>query len=78
MHYFQKIFDNPEAIMPETEDFTTTSSKYVRRGSVKELSEKFIRKESSQSVTEKSGGYPKAGLILRTSRGSSSEPSGGK
>nr|XP_036221252.1 uncharacterized protein LOC106626979 isoform X12 [Bactrocera oleae] len=70
------VFDKPEAIMPDTEDFTTTSSKYVRRGSVKELSEKFIRKESSQSVTEKSGGYPKAGLILRTSRGSSSEPSG--
>ncbi|XP_018800116.1 PREDICTED: titin isoform X6 [Bactrocera latifrons] len=70
------IFDKPEAIMPDTEDFTTTSSKYVRRGSVKELSEKFIRKESSQSVTEKSGGYPKAGLILRTRRGSSSEPSG--
>ncbi|XP_028898329.2 uncharacterized protein LOC105215565 isoform X15 [Zeugodacus cucurbitae] len=70
------IFDKPEAILPDTEDFTTTSSKYVRRGSVKELSEKFIRKESSQSVTEKSGGYPKAGLILRTSRGSSSEPSG--
>ncbi|XP_039958161.1 titin isoform X1 [Bactrocera tryoni] len=70
------VFDKPEAIMPDTEDFATTSSKYVRRGSVKELSEKFIRKESSQSVTEKSGGYPKAGLILRTSRGSSSEPSG--
>lgn len=47
---------------------TTTSTKYVRRGSVKEMSEKFIRKESSQSVTEKSSSssYPKAGLILRT------------
>ncbi|XP_055371492.1 titin isoform X2 [Condylostylus longicornis] len=40
----------------------------VRRGSVKEMSEKFIRKESSSSVTEKtsSSSYPKAGLILRT------------
>ncbi|XP_012156423.1 titin isoform X3 [Ceratitis capitata] len=70
-----QLFDKPEAIMPDTEDFTSTSSKYVRRGSVKELSEKFIRKESTQSLTDKSGGYPKAGLILRTSRGPSTEPS---
>ncbi|XP_054729898.1 mucin-2 isoform X2 [Anastrepha obliqua] len=69
------VFEKPEAILPDSEDFTT-SSKYVRRGSVKELSEKFIRKESSQSTTEKSAGYPKAGLILRTSRGPSTDPSG--
>ncbi|XP_055912994.1 mucin-2 isoform X7 [Eupeodes corollae] len=47
-------------------EFTKATSKMVRRGSVKEMSEKFIRKESSSSVTEKSSGYPKAGLILRT------------
>ncbi|XP_055845795.1 titin isoform X3 [Episyrphus balteatus] len=48
-------------------EFSKSSSKIVRRGSVKEMSEKFIRKESSSSVTEKSSsGYPKAGLILRT------------
>ncbi|XP_036318077.1 titin-like [Rhagoletis pomonella] len=69
------VFETPEAIQPDSEDFTT-SSKYVRRGSVKELSEKFVRKESSQSTTEKSGGYPKAGLILRTSRAPSTDPSG--
>ncbi|XP_053950362.1 mucin-17 isoform X9 [Anastrepha ludens] len=69
------VFEKPEAILPDSEDFAT-SSKYVRRGSVKELSEKFIRKESSQSTTEKSAGYPKAGLILRTSRGPSTDPSG--
>ncbi|XP_067639159.1 uncharacterized protein [Eurosta solidaginis] len=77
---FEKIeknhaFEKPEATMPDTEEFNTTSSQYVRRGSVKELSEKFIRKESTHSTAEKSG-YPKAGLILRTSRGSSAEPCG--
>lgn len=36
---------------------------YVRRGSVKELSEKFIQKEADKSA---SSSYPKAGLILRT------------
>ncbi|XP_037936520.1 mucin-5AC isoform X8 [Teleopsis dalmanni] len=52
--------------MPTTEEFSTSSTKHVRRGSVKEMSEKFIRKESSQSITEKSSSYPKAGLILRS------------
>lgn len=37
---------------------------YVRRGSVKELSEKFIQKEASDKSTSSS--YPKAGLILRS------------
>lgn len=47
--------------------------KVVRRGSVKELSEKFIQKESSKS-TEKSPAYPKAGLILRTQNSRESTP----
>lgn len=38
----------------------------MRRGSVKEMSEKFIQREASSAVTEKSNNYPKAGLILRT------------
>lgn len=41
-------------------------SKVVRRGSVKEMSEKFTKKEASSSVTEKTSSYPKAGLIYRT------------
>lgn len=47
------------------DDFLDSTTKYVRRGSVKEMSEKFIHRESSSSITEKSS-YPKAGLILRT------------
>ncbi|XP_037818356.1 serine-rich adhesin for platelets isoform X6 [Lucilia sericata] len=48
------------------DDFLDSTSKYVRRGSVKEMSEKFIQREASSTVTEKSNNYPKAGLILRT------------
>ena len=48
------------------DDFLDTTSKYVRRGSVKEMSEKFIQKEASSTLTEKTNNYPKAGLILRT------------
>ncbi|TMW41671.1 hypothetical protein DOY81_013249, partial [Sarcophaga bullata] len=48
------------------DDFLDTTSKYVRRGSVKEMSEKFIQKEASSTLTEKTKNYPKAGLILRT------------
>lgn len=48
------------------DDFLDTTAKYVRRGSVKEMSEKFIQKEASSTLTEKSSNYPKAGLILRT------------
>lgn len=47
--------------------------KVVRRGSVKELSEKFIQKESTKS-SEKSPSYPKAGLILRTQNSRESTP----
>ncbi|KAM7346251.1 uncharacterized protein ACRADG_006301 isoform 2-T2 [Cochliomyia hominivorax] len=48
------------------DDFLDSTTKYVRRGSVKEMSEKFIQREASSAVTEKSNNYPKAGLILRT------------
>ena len=48
------------------DDFLDTTTKYVRRGSVKEMSEKFIQKEASSTLTEKTNNYPKAGLILRT------------
>lgn len=46
--------------------------KVVRRGSVKELSEKFVQKENAKSA-EKSA-YPKAGLILRTQSSRESTP----
>lgn len=51
---------------PEDSFLESSTQKYVRRGSVKEMSEKFIHKESSSSVSEKNNNYPKAGLILRT------------
>ncbi|XP_059618715.1 titin isoform X5 [Phlebotomus argentipes] len=43
-----------------------TSPKVVRRGSVKELSEKFIQKEAAITDKSTAQSYPKAGLILRT------------
>ncbi|XP_075158200.1 uncharacterized protein LOC142231476 [Haematobia irritans] len=53
------------SVRSSPDDFLET--KYVRRGSVKEMSEKFIHKESSSAVSERSNNnYPKAGLILRT------------
>lgn len=45
---------------------TETSPKVVRRGSVKELSEKFIQKEAAITDKSTTQNYPKAGLILRT------------
>jgi hypothetical protein len=45
---FQNNASKPKAIT------STPSAKVIRRGSVKELKEKFIRKDSSSSVTEKS------------------------
>lgn len=45
----------------------------VVRGSVKEMSDKFIRRESLTSATDKSV-YPKAGLILRTQSSRESTP----
>lgn len=47
--------------------------KIVRRGSVKELSEKF-QKESSKSSEKTTSSYPKAGLILRTQTSRESTP----
>lgn len=54
-------------------DTKTKNSKIVRKGSVKELTEKFVHRESSSSITEKSSthSYPKAGLILRSQSHSS-------
>lgn len=50
---------------------TTTTTKTIRRGSVKEMSEKFIRNESEINKTNGQV-YPKAGLILRTQNSSRS------
>lgn len=48
-------------------------AKVLRRGSVKELSEKF-QKESSKSSEKTTSSYPKAGLILRTQTSRESTP----
>uniref|UniRef100_A0A182QK15 Smoothelin domain-containing protein n=1 Tax=Anopheles farauti TaxID=69004 RepID=A0A182QK15_9DIPT len=45
----------------------TREAKVVRKGSVRELTERFIHRESSGSLTQESRTYPKAGLILRSS-----------
>lgn len=47
---------------------TNGNNTLTRRGSVKEMSEKFIQKESEANhrTTNGSSAYPKAGLILRT------------
>ncbi|XP_030381064.1 mucin-19 isoform X8 [Scaptodrosophila lebanonensis] len=83
---FKKLDKQATQALGYDADDLNIDRKYVRRGSVKEMSEKFIRKESSQSVTESktssststsssASAYPKAGLILRTnSRLSSQEP----
>uniref|UniRef100_A0A182Y4W0 Smoothelin domain-containing protein n=1 Tax=Anopheles stephensi TaxID=30069 RepID=A0A182Y4W0_ANOST len=52
----------------EVMDGSEMRSKVVRKGSVKELTERFIHRESSGSLTQESTRtYPKAGLILRSS-----------
>lgn len=56
----------------ESDDYEETTRKtVVRRGSVKELSEKFIQKESSSTITSNQSSYPKAGLIYRAQSQSS-------
>lgn len=45
---------------------STNNNTLTRRGSVKEMSEKFIQKESNATKVNGSSSYPKAGLILRT------------
>ncbi|XP_058828871.1 microtubule-associated protein futsch-like isoform X2 [Topomyia yanbarensis] len=56
------------------EDLPQREAKILRKGSVKELTERFVHKESSSSLlSEKS--YPKAGLILRSTQSHSSRSS---
>ncbi|XP_055525380.1 titin-like isoform X3 [Wyeomyia smithii] len=56
------------------DDLPQREPKVLRKGSVKELTERFVHKESSSSlVSEKS--YPKAGLILRSTQSHSSRSS---
>ncbi|KFB49069.1 AGAP000904-PA-like protein [Anopheles sinensis] len=58
----------------ETIEGSGRTAKVVRKGSVKELTERFVHRESSgslhqqqQQVQQDSRSYPKAGLILRSS-----------
>ncbi|XP_065074893.1 mucin-2-like isoform X2 [Ochlerotatus camptorhynchus] len=56
------------------DDLPQRGAKIVRKGSVKELTERFVHKESSSSLmSEKT--YPKAGLILRSTQSHSSRSS---
>uniref|UniRef100_A0A182MX59 Smoothelin domain-containing protein n=1 Tax=Anopheles culicifacies TaxID=139723 RepID=A0A182MX59_9DIPT len=55
-------------VMDGMEMAARREAKVVRKGSVKELTERFIHRESSGSLTQESTRtYPKAGLILRSS-----------
>lgn len=55
-------------VEPVVTIMSTNGNILTRRGSVKEMSEKFIQKESeaNNKTTNGSSAYPKAGLILRT------------
>uniref|UniRef100_A0A182PL22 Smoothelin domain-containing protein n=1 Tax=Anopheles epiroticus TaxID=199890 RepID=A0A182PL22_9DIPT len=60
-------------VMDSSEMAARREAKVVRKGSVKELTERFIHRESSGSLTQESARtYPKAGLILRSSAQSQS------
>ncbi|XP_053668754.1 uncharacterized protein LOC128719153 [Anopheles marshallii] len=60
-------------VMDGAEMAARRDAKVVRKGSVKELTERFIHRESSGSLTQESTRtYPKAGLILRSSAQSQS------
>uniref|UniRef100_A0A4Y0BIH4 Calponin-homology (CH) domain-containing protein n=1 Tax=Anopheles funestus TaxID=62324 RepID=A0A4Y0BIH4_ANOFN len=60
-------------VMDGLEMAARRDAKVVRKGSVKELTERFIHRESSGSLTQESTRtYPKAGLILRSSAQSQS------
>uniref|UniRef100_A0A182VSP9 Smoothelin domain-containing protein n=1 Tax=Anopheles minimus TaxID=112268 RepID=A0A182VSP9_9DIPT len=60
-------------VMDSLEMAARREAKVVRKGSVKELTERFIHRESSGSLMQESTRtYPKAGLILRSSAQSQS------
>uniref|UniRef100_A0A182KB13 Smoothelin domain-containing protein n=1 Tax=Anopheles christyi TaxID=43041 RepID=A0A182KB13_9DIPT len=60
-------------VMDGLEMAARREAKVVRKGSVKELTERFIHRESSGSLTQETARtYPKAGLILRSSAQSQS------
>ncbi|XP_062700468.1 uncharacterized protein LOC134284920 isoform X1 [Aedes albopictus] len=56
------------------EDVPQRDAKVVRKGSVRELTERFVHKESSSSLMSERT-YPKAGLILRSTHSHSSRSS---
>ena len=62
----EKIGDS--AILDPTKP---SNAKVVRKGSVKELTEKFVQKECQSHCATTDKSYPKAGLILRTTKSSS-------
>ncbi|XP_031353277.1 titin-like isoform X2 [Photinus pyralis] len=58
----------------EYENRKSSSTSVTRRGSVKQMSKKFIDNAVETSKTERQTSYPKAGLILRTSSFKKSSP----
>lgn len=74
----QKIVEGQvEPMITTTLSSNKTNNTLTRRGSVKEMSEKFIQKETESSTKVNGSSYPKAGLILRTQSTRSSSTDGG-
>ncbi|KAF2898002.1 hypothetical protein ILUMI_08167, partial [Ignelater luminosus] len=69
---YRTITDKKRITEKDDEDCETvtrksSTTKVSRRGSVKEMSKKFIENAVETSKNERQSSYPKAGLILRTS-----------
>ncbi|KAH1025161.1 hypothetical protein HUJ05_009941 [Dendroctonus ponderosae] len=63
----KSLTDKKKEICDTTETSTTKTTKVNRRGSVKEISKKFIDNAVETLKSERQTTYPKAGLILRSS-----------
>ncbi|XP_050309144.1 titin isoform X5 [Anthonomus grandis grandis] len=61
------LTNNKKEICDSTEKSTSKTTKISRRGSVKEISKKFIDSAVESLKNERQTTYPKAGLILRSS-----------
>ncbi|XP_066151811.1 serine/arginine repetitive matrix protein 2-like isoform X2 [Euwallacea fornicatus] len=63
----RSLTDNRKEICDSTEKSSSKTTKINRRGSVKEISKKFIDNAVETLKSERQTTYPKAGLILRSS-----------
>ncbi|KAK4874661.1 hypothetical protein RN001_014021 [Aquatica leii] len=62
-----RAIEDKEDSGEDSHERTTQSTTITRRGSVKQMSKKFIENAVETSKNERQSSYPKAGLILRTS-----------